>query len=178
MSLQNHNEIVKNLTKIILINKKRMIREDDLKHLCKGFEFDQIISNVYKNLLEVGFELISSKFLDQKYYILTSEGKDDKISPSQYGTLALILALSKEIDENLKLSDLKDIFSEVWTSDVDFLIKNDFLRKINENKDDLHRNVVSSSVPDHYWQNRVSFVRYLSGTVVRITQKLREESPI
>ena len=131
MSLQSPNDIVKNLTKIILTNNKKMIREDDLKHLSEGFEFDQIIGNVYKNLLKVGFELISTKFFDQKYYILTSEGKDDKISPSQYGSLALILALSKEIDENLNLSDLKEIFSEVWTLDIEFLIETDYLRKIN-----------------------------------------------
>ena len=54
--------------------------------------------------------------------------------PSQYGTLALILALSKEIDENLEIKDLEEIFKDVWTSDVEFLIEKDYLRKFEDQK--------------------------------------------
>ncbi len=131
MENQSSEEAVKTITKIILTNKQKMIREEDLKNLCESsFDFDQIINKVYANLKNVGFELITTKFLEQKYFVLTSEGKDDNITPSQYGTLALILALSKEVDENINLNDLKEMFSEVWTSDVEFLIENDYLRKI------------------------------------------------
>ncbi len=127
----NYQEIVRNITKIILTDQQKIIREDDLRNLCAhNLDFSQVINSVYNNLKNVGFELISTNFLEQKYYILTSEGKDDNITPSQYGTLALILALSKEVDENIKLSDLKEMFSEVWTSDVEFLIANDYLRLI------------------------------------------------
>jgi len=94
-----------------------------------NFEFNNVISEVYLNLKNVGFELITSKFLDQNYYILTSYGKDDNITPSQYGTLAVILALSKEVDENIKLNDLKEIFGNVWSSDIKFLIDNDYIRE-------------------------------------------------
>ncbi|MFX0073157.1 MAG: hypothetical protein ACFFAO_18925 [Candidatus Hermodarchaeota archaeon] len=124
-------EKVRLITKIILTNQQKMIREEDIKNLCDKFDFEEIINNVYGNLQKVGFELITTKFLEQKYYVLTTEGKDDNITPSQYGTLALILALSKEIDENIKLSDLKEIFSDVWESDVEFLISQDYLRKID-----------------------------------------------
>jgi hypothetical protein len=71
---------------------------------------------------------------DQTFYILTSEGKDDNILPSHYGTLALILALSKEIDENLEIKDLEEIFKDVWTSDVEFLIEKDYLRVFDDQK--------------------------------------------
>ena len=131
MEKENFNQIVRKITKLILTNQQKMLRDEDLKNLCEGSNFDQIINEVYLNLKKVGFELIATKFLDQKYYVLTSEGKDDNITPSQYGTLALIAALSKEVDENIKVDDLKEIFSEVWTSDVEFLIENDYLRKIN-----------------------------------------------
>jgi len=131
MEKENFNQIVRKITKLILTNQQKMVREEDLKNLCEGSNFDQIINEVYLNLKNVGFELIATKFLDQKYYVLTSEGKDDNITPSQYGTLALIVALSKEVDENIKVEDLKEIFSEVWTSDVEFLIENDYLRKIS-----------------------------------------------
>jgi len=109
-----------------------MIREEDLLILTKNLDFEQVISAVYSNLKNVGFEFIKSRFLGQNYYILTSEGKDDRVTPSQYGTLALILALSKELDENLDISDLKDIFKEVWNTDVKFLIENDYIRKIDD----------------------------------------------
>lgn len=129
MEATNIEEVVQNITRIILTNPQKMIREEDLRNLCKNFEFKNIISKVYLNLKNVGFELITSKFLDQNYYILTSYGKDDNITPSQYGTLALILALSKEVDENIKIYDLKEIFGKVWNSDIKFLIDNDYIRE-------------------------------------------------
>ena len=125
-------EVVKNIAKIVLTSPQKMIREEDLRIISKDFEFEEIISAVYINLKNIGFEFIKSKFLDQVYYVLTSEGKDDSITPSQYGTLALILALSKEIDENLEINDLEEIFKVVWTSDVEFLIKNDYLRRFED----------------------------------------------
>jgi len=125
-------EVVKNIAKIVLTSPQKMIREEDLRIISKNFEFEEIISAVYINLRNIGFEFIKSKFLDQVYYVLTSEGKDDNITPSQYGTLALILALSKEIDENLEIIDLEEIFKVVWTSDVEFLIKNDYLRRFED----------------------------------------------
>lgn len=132
MEFTNFEEAIKSITKIILTSPQKMIREEDLRNLSKNFDFEQIISTVYLNLKKIGFEFIKSNFLDQTFYVLTSEGKDDSITPSQYGTLALILALSKEVDENIKISDLKEIFKEVWASDVEFLIENDYLRKIEE----------------------------------------------
>jgi hypothetical protein len=131
MEISPLEEKVKSLSKIILTYKQKMIREEDLRNLCENFDFDQIINEVYINLKKVGFELITTIFLDQKFYILTTEGIEDDVTPSQYGTLALILALSKEVDENIKLSDLKEIFSEVWNSDIDFLFGKDYIRKIN-----------------------------------------------
>ncbi|MBY9019411.1 MAG: hypothetical protein KGD67_00010 [Candidatus Lokiarchaeota archaeon] len=132
METVNFEDIVRNIAKIILTSPQKMIREEDLVILTQNLDFEQVISAVYSNLKNVGFEFIKSRFLDQNYYILTSEGKDDRVTPSQYGTLALILALSKELDENLDLNNLKDIFKEVWNTDMKFLIENDYLRKIDD----------------------------------------------
>ena len=132
MSVKNGKETVKNITKLILTNPQKVIREEDLKNLSKDFNFERIMSEIYVNLRNIGFELIKTNFLDQQFYILTSEGKDDNITPSQYGTLALIIALSKELDDNMKIEDLKEIFSEVWDSDIQFLINNDYLRKFDD----------------------------------------------
>ncbi|MFW9998937.1 MAG: hypothetical protein ACFE9Q_11515 [Candidatus Hodarchaeota archaeon] len=134
MSIENssNNEVVKNITRLILTNPQKIIREEDLRNLSKNFSFEQIMSDVYLKLRNVGFELIKTKFIEQDFYILTSDGKDDNITPSQYGILALILALGKEIDENIKIDDLKEIFAELWDTDIQFLINNDYLRRFDE----------------------------------------------
>ncbi len=132
MELENVEEVIRNVTKIILTNPQKMIREEDLKNLSRDFNFDFVMSQIYVKLQDIGFELIKTTFLEQKFYILTSEGKDDNVTPSQYGTLALIVALSKEVDENIKIEDLKEIFAETWDSDIQFLIDNDYLRKFEE----------------------------------------------
>jgi hypothetical protein len=132
MELEDIGEVVRNITKIILTNPQKMIREDDLKNLSKGFDFETVMSDIYVKLQTIGFELIKTTFLEQKFYILTSDGKDDNVTPSQYGTLALIVALSKEVDENIKIEDLKDIFADTWDNDIQFLIDNDYLRVFEE----------------------------------------------
>ncbi|MHA2390916.1 MAG: hypothetical protein ACXAEX_03010 [Promethearchaeota archaeon] len=126
------DDIVKNITKLILTNPQKMIREEDLKNLSKNLNFDEVMSEIYLNLRNIGFELIKTKFLEQQFYILTSEGKDDSITPSQYGALALIVAMSKEVEENLKEDDLKEIFSEIWETDIQKLINKDYLRQFEE----------------------------------------------
>jgi len=132
MAVKEIEEVIKKITKIILTNPQKMIREEDLKNLSKDLNFKQVMSEVYVNLKNIGFELIKTKFLEQTFYILTSEGKDDDVTPSQYGALALIVALSKEVDENIKIEDLKEIFTNIWDTDIQFLIENDYLRKFDE----------------------------------------------
>lgn len=125
---------VKKIINLILTKQSKMIREQDLRNLCdRSLNFDDLIAEVYQRLKDIGFELVKSSFLNHKYYILTTEGKDDSISPSQYGTLALIIALTKEVDEDMNLDDLKTLFSELWETDIKFLIENDYLRKIKVN---------------------------------------------
>jgi hypothetical protein len=132
MEQENIEEVVRKITKIVLNNPQKMIREEDLKNLSKDFNFETIMSDIYVNLQNIGFELIKTTFLGQKFYILTSEGKDDNVTPSQYGTLALIVALSKEVDENIKIEDLKEIFTDTWDTEVQFLIDNDYIRRFEE----------------------------------------------
>ncbi|MCJ7651019.1 MAG: hypothetical protein MUP85_20610 [Candidatus Lokiarchaeota archaeon] len=132
MENQDNENIVRKITKLILTNPQKLIREEDLRTLSSEQDFEDLISKVYTNLQNVGFELIKTKFFDQSFYVLTTDGMDDTISPSQYGILALITALSKELEENLPIKDIKELFSDVWDSDVKFLIDNDYLR---ENED-------------------------------------------
>ncbi len=133
--IDNKEEIVKKITKLILTNQQKMIKEEDMKNLYDrslDLDFDEIIYEVYEQLKKFGLYLIKNEFQGYKYYVLISEGKDDNITPSQYGTLALIFAISKEVNENINIDDLKEIFEEVWTYDIQFLIKNDYLRIIKD----------------------------------------------
>ena len=131
--INDHDDVVKKIARVILTHQQKMIREEDLLNLCgESINFENTMIDVYSYLKNVGFDLVKTSFQEQKFYVLITEGKDDKITPSQYGTLALILALTKEIDENIKIDDLKEIFSEVWTSDVQALIENDYLREIED----------------------------------------------
>ncbi|MHA1803736.1 MAG: hypothetical protein ACTSU4_04300 [Promethearchaeota archaeon] len=129
MNQDDLSEIVKTLSKFLLQNQALMAREEDLKNLYPNeSEFPQVISLLYEKFKEIGIELITSKFHGEKYYILTMEGKDKEISPEQYGILALLIAYSKEFDENMNLKDVKEIFSDVWETDIQFLINKDYMR--------------------------------------------------
>jgi len=121
------------IAKLILTNKKKMVKEEDLIRLYdkSTSDFDETFKDLYEQFNKLGFELIKSEFQGNNYYVLTSEGKDDNITPNQYGSLALIAALSKEVNENIKIEDLKEIFKDQWNSDIKFLIDNDILRKID-----------------------------------------------
>jgi hypothetical protein len=132
MQTKEYLESVRTITRLILTSPQKMIREKDLQNLSSEFNFDEIISDVYNNLKNLGFDFIKSKFSDQNYYILTTDGKDDIISPVQYGALALIVAFGKELDENLKVSDLQEIFKDIWNTDIKFLIENDYLREMED----------------------------------------------
>ena len=50
MENNEFEEIVKLITKLILTQPQKMIREEDLQNLSKNFNFEKIMSNVYLNL--------------------------------------------------------------------------------------------------------------------------------
>jgi len=51
-----YNESVTNITKMIITSPQRLIREEDLRNLCVGFDFEDILSEVYVNLKNIGFD--------------------------------------------------------------------------------------------------------------------------
>ena len=126
----NVEQFVENICKIIITNERKVIKEQDLLKICpESVNFDVIISNVYNNLKKIGFELVKTTFLEEKYYILTTDGKDRDLSPTHYGILALIIALNNELGENLNYFELKNILKEVWEN-VEFLLDNKYLAQI------------------------------------------------
>ncbi|MHA1195378.1 MAG: hypothetical protein ACTSRH_04625 [Promethearchaeota archaeon] len=133
MSEENEfNENVRKISRLILTSPQKLIREEDLRNMIKDHDFNQIIGKVYHDLKQVGFELIKTKFQDETYYILTTEGKDDEITPTQYGILAILIALTNELGENLNLAYMKDLFVDLWEIDIKPLVKDNYLQ-IDEN---------------------------------------------
>jgi len=126
------NENVRKISRLILTSPQKLIREEDLRNMIKDHDFNQIIGKVYHDLKQVGFELIKTKFQDETYYILTTEGKDDEITPTQYGILAILIALTNELGENLNLAYMKDLFVDLWEIDIKPLVKDNYLQ-IDEN---------------------------------------------
>ena len=122
---------ISRLSQFILQNKLGMIREQDLQNLCASpEEFVQIIPQLIKNFQAIGLSLARTTFKGEKYFVLTSPGKDSSISPSMYGTLALILTLFNEIGTlttGIPLEQMRKLFHEVW-SDVEQLMNANYLQ--------------------------------------------------
>ena len=125
------------LSQYILQNKLGMIREQDLQNLCASVEeFVQIIPKLIENFRNIGLSLARTTFKGEKYFVLTSPGKDPSISPSMYGTLALILSMYTELGVlNMPHKEIKKLFQEVW-SDVELLIDVNYLQVDSTQQED------------------------------------------
>jgi len=124
-----NEKLLHQMSRIILQNEKRSIREQDLQNLCSPEEFKAIIPQLVGTFKALGFSLIRTTFLDEKYYVLTAPGKDDGISPSMYGALALVQATLQEIGEPLASEDARNIFQDIW-GEVEGLVAANYLALI------------------------------------------------
>lgn len=111
----DNNEKISRICRLILQNEKKMTKEQDLINLCENpEELEELLPDIVTRFEQIGFNLVRSKYRNEKYYVLTSIGKDDQISPKMYGTLGLIIAFFNELGEEQGVSELKEIFNEVW----------------------------------------------------------------
>ena len=46
--------------------------------------------------------------------------------------MAIIATLGKDLEEVIPIKDVKEIFKEIWDTDIKFLIDNDYIRKNEE----------------------------------------------
>lgn len=111
----DNNEKIGKICRLILQNEKKMTKEQDLINLCENpEELEELLPDIVSRFEQIGFNLVRSKYRNEKYYVLTSIGKDDQISPKMYGTLGLIIAFFNELGDEQPVSELKHIFSVVW----------------------------------------------------------------
>lgn len=130
---------ISRLSQFVLQNKLGMIREQDLQNLYPSAEeFVQTIPELVKNFRAIGLSLIRTTFKGEKYFVLTSPGKDPSISPNMYGTLALILTMFQEIGvtaTGMPLGQMRKLFQEVW-GDVEQLISANYLQLDSAQKEE------------------------------------------
>ena len=128
------NEILlQQISRLIIQNKKKIVNERDIINLCSDEEeYKEIIPILVQNFKLIGFSLIRTTFQGKRYFVLTTPGKDDIISPSMYGTLGLIIALYNEVGREIELIKIKQIFKELW-DEVEELITHNYLQISQDN---------------------------------------------
>ena len=129
--------LTQQLSRLLIQNKKKMINERDIINLCSNEEeYNEVIPILVKNFKLIGFSLIRTTYQGNRYLVLTSAGKDDKISPSMYGVLGLIIALYNEIGHDIEITKIKNIFSDLW-DDIEELMSQNYLEIINNRGMDI-----------------------------------------
>ncbi len=129
-------EKILKLSQILLSNQKSMIKEQDIINLCENDEeYKEIIPHLVKNFQNIGVSLIRTSYQGKRYFVLTIGGKDQNITPSMYGTMALLVSLYNEVGEDVSLKELKKLFSNVW-SDIEALISANYLHITKDEPDE------------------------------------------
>ena len=136
MKKMSEINLKRKITQVLLQNKQGMVKESDLINISGSEDdFKRNIKSIIKDLQSLGFSLSRTTFGDAKYYVLTTPGKAENISPSMYGALGLIIATFNEIGDKIPLLELKKTFKNVWQS-VEQLIENNYLQVKIENGQD------------------------------------------
>lgn len=126
-------ELVGKICALVLQHPKGMIREQDIENICENEEqFLNIIPEVVKNFQQIGLSLVRTTYQNDRFYVLTSSGKDEFVSPSMYGALGLVIGIVNEIGSDLDLPTAKRLFQEIW-SDIQALIEQNYLQIQLEN---------------------------------------------
>ena len=122
-----YEEKIKKISKIFLEGTNRMLSEKDLLNYLDNFNLlEEILDDLNARFENIGYEIISTVFQKEKYYLLVTEGKDMRLNPEQYGILAIILGINKDINRDLTVNEFKDLFSNVWR-DIEYLQKSGYL---------------------------------------------------
>lgn len=132
MKILENEILLQQISRLIIQNKKKIVNERDIINLCSDEEeYKRIIPILVQNFKLIGFSLIRTTFQGKRFFILTTPGKDDVISPSMYGTLGLIIALYNDVGREIELIKFKKIFKELW-DEIEELITHNYLQIIQD----------------------------------------------
>ncbi len=110
-----NNPKIAQISRLILQNKQSMIKEQDIQNFFStSQEYQETLVLVVQKFREIGLSLVRTTFNHEKYFVLTSAGKDEKISPLMYGILGIIIALQNDFGKPVSKKDAQQIFKDVW----------------------------------------------------------------
>lgn len=126
--MSESQELIERLCRFISVNSTGMTKEQDLINLCSGIDqLEQLIPEITHRFEQVGFSLVRSKFQGDRFYVLTTPGKDDRISPRMYGILGILIATFNELGPELEVKTVKELFHDMW-GDIEQLIALNYLQ--------------------------------------------------
>ncbi|MBD3352508.1 MAG: hypothetical protein GF364_13550 [Candidatus Lokiarchaeota archaeon] len=126
---QDIEQKIKKISQIFLEREDKLVKQQDLLNYIQDKDlFEHIISELLIRFEKIGYEIIKTKFLDETYYMLITDGIDDRLTPQMYGILALIVSLTKDLARNLTLEDAKKIFKPIW-DELEYLIELNYLKE-------------------------------------------------
>ena len=115
----------------------KLTKEQDLRNLCDSDEeYEEVIKELVRRFSSLGVSVVRTQYHGDRYYVLSTPGKDDAVSINMYGTLSLIVAVFNDLGMDLSLDQLKDIFSEVW-EDIENLIQINYLQISKEKEKEM-----------------------------------------
>ena len=125
---QTKNPLLLRISQFLLQSEKGMIREQDIRNLCgSDEEYETLIIDLVSHFENLGIGLIRTIFDNERFYVLTIPGKDEKILPSMYGVLALLFALYTELGTDMTRTELHGLFQETW-DDIEGLVSANYLQ--------------------------------------------------
>ena len=112
---------VAQISRLILQNKTGMIKEQDIMNFFASTDEYQIaLKDVVQKFREIGLSLVRTDFNQEKYFVLTIQGKDEKVSPIMYGILGILIGLQNDLGKPISKQDAQSIFRDNW-KDIEML---------------------------------------------------------
>ena len=125
------------ISKFIVQNSRGMVHEQAVVNLFASVdEYSQVIKEIVKRFRSIGITLVRTEFEGKRYFVVSSPGKDEQVSPAMYGVLGIIIAMYNEIGSELSVKKLKNVLNDVW-NEVELLIEANYLSKIKKDNETM-----------------------------------------
>lgn len=126
---------ITHISKLILQSTRGMVHEQDIVNLFSSIEeYSQAIKEIVNRFRSIGLTLVRTEYEGKQYFVVSSPGKDEQVSPAMYGVLGIIIAMYNEIGSELSVKKLKKVLNDVWT-EVELLIEANYLAEIKKDNE-------------------------------------------
>lgn len=115
------------ISRLFLQNTSGMVKEQDISNLFNNNQdYQNSLKIIVQNFRNIGFSLVRTSFNQERYFVLTAPGKDEKISPLMYGILGILIGLNNDLGKPISVSDAKKIFNDSW-NELQMLIELNYI---------------------------------------------------